>query len=98
MANIVIPSAQAVLMDILPEAIGRCFFVGCCLSDSTSAISLKIYTALAKRLKRTAPTNVRESEGISISFLSKTNAVKTKILFTHCFGRNVRSRDFNIMK
>ena len=38
----------AVCIETAPEASGRFFFVGCCLSSSISIRSLKMYIALAR--------------------------------------------------
>ncbi len=80
-----IPSAERRVM--APDARGRFFFSGCARSDSTSAMSLSIYTALAVRQNATnALSDVSACEGFKRPFPNMSGA-KTMTFLIQCFGR-----------
>jgi len=72
-------------------ALGRVF-----RSDSTSAMSLMMYTTLTIRLKIATPARVCRMASRLVSFRSKTRAASRNTLLAHCLGRMVLSRAFNM--
>jgi len=68
---------------ISPKAKGLYFFCGCCLSDSASIISLKIYTTLDIKQKRINPIKTIVKVLELNNCLEKTSGTKTKKFLIH---------------
>ncbi len=77
----------AFLILTLPFAIGRCFFVGCFLSLSTSRRSFRIYTQEAVRQNKTGLKTESQSAFDSKTLPLNMSAANIKMFLIQCFGR-----------
>ncbi|GMT41990.1 MAG: hypothetical protein IEMM0002_0401 [bacterium] len=76
-------------IEILPNAMGRKRFSGWFLSDSTSAISLRMYTALEIRQNKNTPANDLTRYSLNPNLAPTRKGANTKKFFTQCFIRIV---------
>ena len=74
---------NALLILTAPLAIGLFFLLGCILSDSTSIISLIIYTLDAKNEKEKNATSAFNSKLTSKNLWAKMRGRNIKKFFTH---------------